>query len=53
MRQFIFSRLTGHEDTDAAERLSVDPTMRRVVGGPATEHTAAATSQMGRSGTPC
>jgi hypothetical protein len=48
MRQSIFSRLAGHEDTNDAERLSVDPTMRQIVGGRATEHTAASTSQMGR-----
>src|SRR5271155_2215897 len=48
MRQSIFSRLAGYEDTNDAERLSVDPTMRHVVGGPATEHAAASTSEMGR-----
>jgi hypothetical protein len=48
MRQCIFSRLAGYEDTNDAERLSVDPTMRQVVGVQATERTAASTSQMGR-----
>src|SRR5277367_3976306 len=48
MRRSIFSRLAGYEDTNDAERLAVDPTMRQIVGGRATEHTAASTSQMGR-----
>jgi hypothetical protein len=48
LRQSLYSRLAGYEDTNDAERLSVDPTMRQVVGGRATEHTAASTSQMGR-----
>ena len=47
MRQSIFSRLAGYEDTHDAERLSVDPTMRHVVGGRATERTAASTQPDG------
>jgi hypothetical protein len=45
VRQSIFSRLAGYEDTNDAQRLAVDPTMRQVVGGRATERTAASTSQ--------
>ncbi len=47
-RQSIFSRLAGYEDTNDAERLSVDPAMRHVVGGRAKSRAAASTSQMGR-----
>ena len=48
IRQSIYSRLAGYEDTNDAERLAVDPVMRQVVGGRATEHSAASTSQMAR-----
>ncbi len=48
LRQSIYSRLTGYEDTNNAERLSVDPAMRQVVGGRAKEWTATSTSLMGR-----
>jgi hypothetical protein len=41
MRQSIFTRLAGYEDTNDAERLAVDPTMRHVLGGRVTERTAA------------
>ena len=33
LRQSIYSRLAGYEDVNDAERLSVDPAMRQVVGG--------------------
>ena len=48
LRQSIYSRLAGYEDTNDAERLAVDPTMRQVVGARANDRDAASTSQMGR-----
>ncbi len=48
LRQSVYSRLAGYEDTNDAEQLCNDPAMRRVVGGRALGHTAASTSQMGR-----
>jgi hypothetical protein len=48
LRQSIYSRLAGYDDTNDAQRLSVDPAMRQIVGGRAQERTAASTSLMGR-----
>ena len=48
LRQSTYSRLAGYEDTNDAERLSVDPTMRLMVGERAHEHHAASTSQVNR-----
>ena len=48
LRQAVYSRLAGYEDTNDAERLRVDPAMRRVVGGRAERKLAASISQMGR-----
>jgi len=47
-RQSVYSRLAGYEDTNDAERLRVDPTIRRVIGGRAKEHVAASTREIGR-----
>ena len=48
LRQSVFSRLAGYEDTNDAERLSEDPVMRHVIGGRAVERKAASTSEIGR-----
>ena len=44
----VYSRLAGYDDTNDAEQLRDDPTIRQVVGKRAREHKAASTSQMGR-----
>lgn len=46
LRQSIYSRLAGYDDLNDADRLAVDPIMRQVVGGRATQKEAASTSQM-------
>ena len=48
LRQSIYSRLAGYDDLNDADRLAVDPVMRQLVGGRATEKEAASTSQMAR-----
>jgi len=48
LRQSIYSRLAGYDDTNDAERLSQDPAMRVVVGWQGSEQTGASTSEMGR-----
>jgi hypothetical protein len=50
LRQSIYSRLAGYEDVNDAERLCVDPAMRYVVGGRASQEDkqAASMSEMGR-----
>ena len=48
LRQAVFGRLAGYEDTNDAERLRVDPAMRQVVGGRAKDHRGASTTQMSR-----
>jgi hypothetical protein len=48
LRQAIHGRLAGYEDVNDAERLRVDPAMRRVVGGRVKTKEAASTSEMGR-----
>ena len=48
LRQSIYSRLAGYEDTNDAERLAQDPAMRVVVGWQGSARNAASTSEMGR-----
>ena len=48
LRQSVYSRLAGYEDVNDAERLSVDPVMRQIVGERAAEKEGASTSQVGR-----
>jgi hypothetical protein len=50
LRQSIYSRLAGYEDVNDAERLRVDPAMRHVVGGRASQPAkrAASMSEVGR-----
>ena len=47
-RQSVFGLLGGYDDVNDADRLSLDPVMRWIVGGQAVTKQAASTSQMGR-----
>jgi Transposase DDE domain group 1 len=48
LRQSIYSRLAGYDDTNDADRLSQDPAMRVVVGWKGSDRKAASTSEMSR-----
>ena len=48
IRQSIYSRLAGYDDTNDAERLSQDPAMRVIVGWQGSDRNAASTSEMSR-----
>src|SRR5919106_6749368 len=48
LRQSIYSRLAGYDDTNDAERLSQDPAMGVIVGWQGSEQKGASTSEMGR-----
>ena len=48
LRESVYSRLAGYEDVNDADRLSVDPTMRRITGKKIDEKNAASTNTMGR-----
>ena len=47
LRQSVFSRLAGYDDTNDADRLSQDPAMRVVVGWKSSDRKAASASEMG------
>ena len=48
LRQSIYSRLAGYDDTNDAVCLSQDPAMRVIVGWQGSERKGASTSEMGR-----
>ena len=48
LRQAVYGRIAGYEDTNDADYLRIDPAMRRVVGGRAEKKLAASSSQVGK-----
>ena len=52
LRQSVYSRLGGYEDTNDTERLAVDPAMRQVVGGRAKDRPGAGGSDNRKSAGP-
>ena len=48
LRQSVYSRLAGYEDTNDAERLAQDPTMRIIVGRRDIDRPAASTNTVSR-----
>jgi len=48
LRQSVYSRLAGYEDTNDAERLAQDPAVRVIVGRQGPEREAASTNTMSR-----
>ena len=48
LRQSVYSRLAGYEDTNDAERLSQDPVMRVIAGWRGADKPAASTNSMSR-----
>ena len=48
LRQAVYSRLAGYEDTNDAERLAQDPAMRVIAGWRGAEKPAASTNSMSR-----
>ena len=48
LRQSVYNRLAGYEDVNDADRLSVDPVMRHILGGRASNKQAASASQVAR-----
>jgi len=51
LRQSVYSRLAGYEDTNDGERLAVDPAMRAVGGRGASDRQAASTNTLSRFAT--